>query len=61
MVSCKILNFPNLAGKILNFPNLAGKIIALHVARFWHCLSSGRFDMDYGNRTYAEAPRSVRG
>ena len=26
MVSCKIWNFPNLAGKIWNFPNLAGKI-----------------------------------
>ena len=27
MVSCKILNFPTLAGKILNFPNLAGRIL----------------------------------
>ena len=26
-MSCKILNFPNLAGKNLNFPNLAGKIL----------------------------------
>ena len=25
-MSCKTLNFPNLAGKYLNFPNLAGKI-----------------------------------
>ena len=27
MVSCKILNFPNLADNILNFPNPAGKIL----------------------------------
>ena len=26
-MSCKIWNFPNLAGKILNFPSIASKIL----------------------------------
>ena len=41
MVSCEILNFPNLAGRNLNFPNLASKILNFPrlVGKIWNFLN----------------------